>query len=77
MPTTRPRCCSPIRMFSRIRLRYAKLGRRYSELPTVVVSYRSMLEAEREAREAIELADAEEDADFAADLRELASRPPG
>ena len=53
-------------------VRYAELGRRYAELRPLVVSYRSMLEAEREAREAIELADAEDDPDYASDFRELA-----
>ena len=52
--------------------RYAELGRRYSELRPLVVSYRAMLEAEREVSEAIELADAEDDPDFASELRKLA-----
>ena len=54
-------------------VRYAELGRRYSELRPLVVSYRAMLEAEGEAREAVELADAEDDPDFASELRELAT----
>ncbi len=53
-------------------VRYAEIGRRYSKLRPLVTSYRAMREAEEEARDAMELADAEGDADFADELRELA-----
>ncbi len=52
--------------------RYGELGRRYAELRPLVISYRAMREAEQEAREALELAHAEEDAEFASEFRELA-----
>ena len=54
------------------RVRYREAGRRFSELRPLVVSYRAMREAEQEVLDAIELADAEDDAGFASDLRELA-----
>ena len=52
--------------------RYGELGRRFSELRPLVVSYRTMRDAEQEALDAIELADAEDDTSFASDLRDLA-----
>ena len=52
--------------------RYGEVGRRYSELRPLVVSYKAMREAEREARDAIELADAEEDPDYASEFLDLA-----
>ena len=54
-------------------VRYGEIGRRYSELRPLVASYRALREAEEEAGEALELADDEEDPEFAAELRALAS----
>ena len=54
-------------------VRYAEVSRRYAELRPLVLSYRSMMEAVVDWREATELADLEEDPDLAAELRELAA----
>ena len=51
---------------------YAKVTRRYSELRPVATAYRAMLEAQQEARDAAELAQAEEEPVLAEELRELA-----
>ena len=53
-------------------VRYGEVTRRYAELRPLVTSYRAMLDAEQDAREAIELAEVEDDPAFAAELRELA-----
>ena len=53
-------------------VRYEEISRRYSALRPVVISYRTMQDAEQEAREAIELADVEDDPSFASELRDLA-----
>ena len=53
-------------------VRYGEVTRRYAELRPLVMSYRAMQEAEQEARDAIELAEVDDDLVFAAELRELA-----
>ena len=53
-------------------VRYREVTRRYAELRPIVTSYRAMLEAEQEIREALDLAEDEEDLALAADFRELA-----
>ena len=51
--------------------RYAEVSRKYAELRPLVLSYRSMMEALDDWREANELADLEEDLELAGELRRL------
>ena len=53
-------------------VRYGEVSRRYAELRPLVTSYRAILEAEQDSREAIELAEVEDDLALAAELREFA-----
>lgn len=50
---------------------YAQATRRYSDLRPLVMTYRAMLEAEQEARDAAELALVEEERVLAGELREM------
>ena len=51
--------------------RYAEVSRKYAELRPLVLSYRSMMEALDDWREANELADLEKDPELAGELRRL------
>ena len=53
-------------------VRYGEVSRRYAELRPLVTSYRVMLEAEQDSREAIELAEVEDDLTLAAEFRQFA-----
>ncbi len=52
--------------------RYEEAARRYAELRPLVTSYRALREAEQDSREALELAEVEDDPALARELRDMA-----
>ena len=53
--------------------RYTEVSRRYAELRPIVADFDAMMQAHTDAREALELASSEEDADMAEEFRRLAT----